>query len=314
MTQPTFYEVNKDDDLSAFLNYLKDNRNYSPFTIKSYQIDIEQFLVFLQEENIKKTDVERGDIRLFLLRLNKEQLEASTIQRKISSLRHFYRFLVLYRQYSKNPFDLVSSPRKSKKLPSFFSHEEISTLLNDNQKRTDKYQKRDQAIMELLFASGLRASELINLKFQDVDFEEKSIKVLGKNNKQRITHFNNVTKDALLNYKNSLRVILLGNNEDNDIIFLNKEGKKLSERGLEYIVEEASKKAGFPLHVHPHMFRHSFATELMNNGADIRVIQELLGHSSVSTTSIYTDVSFQDLKETYDNCFPSLKDKKELNK
>lgn len=304
----------EDEDLLAFLNYLKDNRNYSDLTIRSYQIDVRHFLSFLQEENIPKKALQRGDIRAYLLTLQKKRLEPSSIQRKLSSLRHFYRFLVLYRDYPKNPFNLVSAPKKSKKLPEFFSHDEITTLLDENQKRTDFFQKRDQAIMELLFASGLRASELIHLKFQDIQFQEKTILVVGKGNKQRLVHFNDVAKEALLDYQRFTRILLLGDKEDTGVVFLNQKGDMLTERGLEYIVEEASKKANFPLRIYPHMFRHSFATELMNNGADIRIIKELLGHSSVSTTAIYTDVSFEDLKETYQRCFTPVTEFKEDDK
>lgn len=299
-------DFNYEEEQVSFLSYLDKNKNYSSKTRESYGTDIQLFLKFLKQDNIPLNQVERGDVRRYLFTLNQQKYKPSSIRRKISSLRHFYQFLVLYKGYKKNPFTQISSPRKNKKLPEFFSHEEITTLLDNNKKRTDFLASRDQALMELLFSSGLRASEIIHLTFSQIDFENNTIHIIGKGRKERLTHFNNVTKNAILSYKDKERIILLGKQEDLGYIFLNKKGEKLTERGLEYIVEQASKKANFPLHVYPHMFRHSFATELMNNGADLRVIQELLGHSSVSTTAIYTDVSFQDLKKTYDQCFPKL--------
>lgn len=295
-----------DEDFSSFLIYLKDERNYSQKTIVNYGEDIADFLLYLKDENIDKDLIDKSIIRNYLFQQRKKNIDASSIRRRISSLRHFYRYLLKKGNVDKNPFATISMPKKSKKLPEFFTHDEITSLLDATACRTDYLAKRDQAVLELLFASGLRASELISLKFSQIDFTEKTIRIIGKGNKERITHFNDVALTALKDYKNSLRIVLLGNNEDEGYVFLNKKGMPLTERGLEYIVEKSAIKCGFPLHVHPHMFRHSFATELVNNGADLRVVQELLGHSSISTTSIYTDVSFADLKKTYDQCFPKI--------
>ncbi len=296
----------EDKDFQDFLLYLKEERNFSDKTIVSYGEDVAGFLLYLKEEKLLKETIDKSDIRNYLFLLRKEKMENTTIRRKIASLRHFYSYLQGRDIVLKNPFLTLSLPRKSKKLPEFFSHEEINSFLNENSKRIDFLAKRDQAILELLFASGLRASELISLNYSQIDFKDKTIRIIGKGNKERVTHFTNVAKEALEDYTSSLRIILLGNKEDKGYVFLNKKGEKLTERGLEYIVSDCAKKCSFPLHVHPHMFRHSFATELVNNGADLRVVQELLGHESVSTTSIYTDVSIQDLKKTYEKCFPKL--------
>ena len=295
-----------DSDFSAFLLYLKEERNYSDKTVLSYGEDVASFLLHLEQEKLSKETIDKSDIRNYLFLLRKEKLENTSIRRKIAALRHFYTYLQKKDIVTKNPFLTLSLPKKSKKLPEFFSHDEINSFLNENAKRTDFLSKRDQAILELLFASGLRASELINLKYSQVDMKAMTLRIQGKGKKERITHFNEVAKDALLLYTSSLRIILLGNKKDEGYIFLNKNGEKLTERGLEYIVADCARKCSFSLHVHPHMFRHSFATELVNNGADLRVVQELLGHESVSTTSIYTDVSLEDLKKTYQDCFPKL--------
>ncbi len=295
-----------DSDLNDFLTFLKGERNFSDKTVLSYGEDVAGFLLYLKEENTAKEMIDKSVIRNYLFQLRKEKLENTTIRRKIAALRLFYSYLQGRDIVMKNPFLTISLPRKSKKLPEFFTHEEINSFLDENAKRTDYFAKRDQAIMELLFASGLRASEIISLKYSMIDFEMKTIRVIGKGRKERITHFNDVAKEALNDYTSTLRILLLGDKEDEGYVFLNKSGEKLTERGLEYIVADCAKKCSFPLHVHPHMFRHSFATELVNNGADLRVVQELLGHESVSTTSIYTDVSIQDLKKTYEKCFPKI--------
>lgn len=295
-----------DPDLNDFLIFLKKERDFSDKTVISYGEDIAGFLLYLKEENVAKEIIDKSVVRNYLFQLRKEKLENTTIRRKIAALRLFYSYLQNRDIVLKNPFLTISLPRKSKKLPEFFSHEEINSFLNENAKRTDHLAKRDQAIMELLFASGLRASEIISLKYSMIDFDRKTIRIIGKGRKERITHFNDVAKEALNDYTSTLRILLIGDKEDEGYVFLNKSGEKLSERGLEYIVADCAKKCSFPLHVHPHMFRHSFATELVNNGADLRVVQELLGHESVSTTSIYTDVSIQDLKKTYEKCFPKI--------
>lgn len=293
-------------ELLSFLLYLEKDLGYSENTFISYGYDINEFLLYLQKENVACEDVKRDVVRFYILSLKQKGNDNASIARKISSLRRFYSYLVRYKGYESNPFEVVSTPKKSKKLPEFFSSLEITMLLEDNKKRTDKLAIRDQAILELLFASGLRVAELISLKFSDIDFEKKEIRVIGKGNKERITYFNDESRKAILEYKSTLRFILLGDKEDDGTVFLNRNGEKFTERGIEYLVKRAAEKSNFPLRVHPHMFRHSFATELMNNDADMRVIQELLGHSSLSTTAIYTDVSFNDLKKTYDECFPSV--------
>lgn len=296
-------EVN-DEELTSFLSYLKDIKNYSEKTSFNYGLDVASFLLFLKEKD--KKDVTKEDIRVYLLDLNVQGINKRSIQRKLSALRHFYKYLCTYKNYKENPFEMISSPKASKKLPEFLSYEEVTDLLESNKKRTDKYASRDQAILELLFSSGLRCSEVVSLKISNINFSSNTLKVKGKGNKERIVPFNVSTHDALKKYISELRVVQDVTNKKSDVVFLNKYGEELTSRGLEYIVTEAGRKAAFPLKLHPHMFRHSFATELLNNGADLRTIQDFLGHETIKTTAIYSHVTYADLKKTYDTCFPKL--------
>jgi integrase/recombinase XerC len=293
-----------DADLNDFLLYVEKGLNDSPKTALSYGEDIAEFLLFLKKEGIRKNNVDHSVITTYLLECKIQGKDSASISRAISALRHFYFYLCHERGYAVNPFETLSLPKRKKKLPRFLSFDEVSDFLNANAARTDSLQARDQAVLELSFASGLRASEIIALKISDMDFSQHLLKVLGKGDKERIVPFSETAATAIQNYLFKTRIVLLGVKKDTGVLFLNAQGSPLTERGLEYLVGEAALKAGFTLKVHPHMLRHSFATELLNNGTDLRVIQELLGHASVRTTSIYTHVTYEDLKKTYDRCFP----------
>lgn len=302
----------EDEEFDSFLNYLVSVKGYSEKTKLNYGEDVADFLLFLGREGKAKEQVDKELIRVYLLELNLAQLDKASIQRRLSALRHFYRYLYAFCNYETNPFETISTPKKEKKLPEFLSYEEVTDLLDSNKKRVDKLAKRDQAILELLFSSGLRCGEIISLSIENVDYLHRQVKVLGKGNKERIVPFTQVAKDALLSYEKELRPLLLDSlHKEEKTLFLNRNGMPLTEKGLEYILSQAALKAGFPLKIHPHMLRHSFATELLNNGADLRTIQEFLGHESIRTTSIYTHVTYQDLKNTYEKCFPQIMKKEE---
>lgn len=296
----------KDIEFNAFLKYLLDIKGYSEKTMISYGEDVADFLLFINERNKLKQEVDKDIIREYILEENLKEKNKVSINRKLAALRHFYRYLNVFYDYKNNPFETISIPKKSEHLPQFLSFDEISDLLDSNQKRTDKLMQRDQAILELLFASGLRCNEIISLKINQISFDEKQLRVIGKGNKERIVPFTEICKNALQTYISDLRVRLVSFKEDDGTVFLNSKGEKLTERGLEYILKSAGEKCGFPLKLYPHLLRHTFATELLNNHADLRTIQEFLGHSSIKTTSIYTHVSYKELKETYDNCFPKI--------
>lgn len=295
----------QDSELNDFMIYLTDVIGYSQKTALSYGSDIADFLSFLKENNIEKNEVKVENIRQYLMDLRIRGLEAVSIKRYLASNRHFYKYLHQYKNYPTNPFETIHSPKKKKKLPQFFTQEEINAFLDANEQRKDPLALRDQALLELMYASGLRCSEVINLRISDVDLIHLEVKVIGKGNKERIVPFNEKSKNAIEKYKAELRLKLVDETLDRDkYLFVNARGEKLTERGLEEIVQQSSLKSGFGQKVYPHMLRHTFATTLLNNGADLRVIQELLGHESISTTAIYTHVTYEDLKRTYDACFP----------
>lgn len=295
----------QDSELNDFMIYLTDVIGYSQKTALSYGSDIADFLSFLKENNIEKNEVKVENIRQYLMDLRIRGLEAVSIKRYLASNRHFYKYLHQYKNYPTNPFETIHSPKKKKKLPQFFTQDEINAFLDANEQRKDPLALRDQALLELMYASGLRCSEVINLRISDVDLIHLEVKVIGKGNKERIVPFNEKSKNAIEKYKAELRLKLVDETLDKDkYLFVNARGEKLTERGLEEIVQQSSLKSGFGQKVYPHMLRHTFATTLLNNGADLRVIQELLGHESISTTAIYTHVTYEDLKRTYEVCFP----------
>lgn len=293
-----------DQDLNDFLIYLKSVIQYSDKTCKSYGEDIADYLLFLKKAQVTKENVSKEKVREYRLEQTLKNLKPSSIKRSLSALRHFYQYLHRYKGVENNPFEFVVSPKKESRLPSFLSEHEINELLDSTKKRTDGLAKRDSAILELMYATGMRCQETIDLKISDMDFSERTIRIQGKGGKERIVPFSRTSKEAVEEYLKSSRPYLLKEKKDEEFLFLSKRGDKISPRGLEKIVSDCAKKIGFTLKVHPHMIRHSFATELLNNGADLRTIQELLGHSSIQTTSIYTHVTYKDLKETYEKCFP----------
>lgn len=292
-------------ELSEFQDYLLNVRRYSSNTVSSYSFDICDFTKFIRGLGKIFKDIKVDDVKSWILDLTERQIGKRSIKRKMSSLKSFYAWMYLQKKVDSDPFEYVHSPKATHALPDFFFEKEIDALLTANEKRTDKLKDRDQALLMLMFASGLRASEVVNLTFNQVDFDNRIMKVSGKGNKDRLVPFTNSAKEAMLNYINGLRKDLL--KEDTKYIFLNSQGNKMTVRGLEYILDEIEAKTGLYGKIHPHMLRHSFATKMLNRGADLRTIQELLGHSSIETTSIYTHVAYENMKETYEKTFPRAK-------
>lgn len=292
-------------ELSEFQDYLLNVRRYSSNTVSSYSFDICDFTKYIRGLGKIFKDIKVDDVKSWILDLTERQIGKRSIKRKMSSLKSFYAWMYLQKKVDSDPFEYVHSPKATHALPDFFSEKEIDSLLAANEKRTDKLKDRDQALLMLMFASGLRASEVVNLTFNQVDFDNRIMKVSGKGNKDRLVPFTNSAKEAMLNYINGLRKDLL--KEDIKYIFLNSKGNKMTVRGLEYILDEIEAKTGLYGKIHPHMLRHSFATKMLNRGADLRTIQELLGHSSIETTSIYTHVAYENMKETYEKTFPRAK-------
>lgn len=285
--------------LEEYLKYLKYQKNYSIETIDSYEEDLVEFMDFLSRENLELLDVKYDDVRFFLMELDKKHNKASTVSRKLSSLRGFYKFLMNNDYTSNNPFSLIKTPRKEKRLPRFFYYNELEEMFNSIDISTALGQ-RNRLILEVLYASGVRVSELVNIKLKDINDEE--IKVLGKGNKERITRIGDYAREILDLYLSDGYKEL--NKKNSEFLFLNKDGGKLTTRGIRYILDEIIKNTNVKKKISPHMLRHSFATHLLNEGCDILSVQELLGHESLTATAIYTHVSTDRLKDVYFKTHP----------
>ncbi|WP_373284203.1 tyrosine recombinase XerC [Priestia taiwanensis] len=283
-----------------YFEYLQIERNYSRYTIESYQFVIEHFMNFMQEERISSfRDVSYPAVRLYLTQLHKEQLSRRTVARKVSTLRSFFRFLMREEYVKENPFMLASLPKKELTIPKFLYEEELEKLFHVSDLNTPLGQ-RNQALLELLYATGIRVSECCRLTMNDIDFTIGTILVHGKGKKQRYVPFGSFAHDALDTYIQNGRKTLLGKaNDACNVLFLNSRGKALTTRGVRYILSEMIEKAALSIHISPHKLRHSFATHMLDQGADLRVVQELLGHEHLSTTQIYTHVSKEKLRSVY---------------
>ena len=295
-----------------FLDYLKNTRNYSDLTVRNYQLDVEKFLDFIFDEGAKMDDVDQLVIRDFLAEELNAGISKRSCKRRLSSLKHFYAFMVNRNYVEDNPFIIVNSPKTDKKFPHVLYKDQVKQILDANAERTDHLAPRDNAILYVLYYCGLRASELVGLKTQTCDLRNRMMRVFGKGSKERLVPFTTECRDVLKKYIDTTREeLLLKQKETTNILFLNDKGKPLTVRGLEYILDKIEEKTGNYVGLHPHVLRHSFATHLLENGADIRVIQELLGHSSINATQVYTHVSAEAMKQTYVDTFPRARKKED---
>ena len=299
------------DYFTYYQQYLKNSLSSSEHTFAAYSRDIKKFLDFLEAESIENLeDVDRYVINTYITKLrtskvNNKVISNETVSRNISALRSFYYFLVEFYDFKDNPFLLVKGFKKSKKLPEFLFYNEIENLFNQIE-TTTPIGLRNRAMFELMYACGLRVSEVAELKLSQLDLENRVLIVLGKGHKERMIPFHPLAKRQLSKYINESRSLLLKEN-DNDYVFLNKNGGRLTSRGIQFILEQLVLKSNMNIHIHPHMFRHSFATHLLDNGADLRVVQELLGHANLTTTQIYTHVTSDRLRSAYLNAHPRAK-------
>ena len=292
--------------LKDFLIYLEVEKNFSVHTIRAYNSDILSFLLWLDTTPIEQTDhTKLKDYLVFIQRFNYSK---TTLSRKIAAIRTFYRFLYREKIIDTNPANSVHAPKKSKSLPKFLTGKEIEQILNNIQISTPAGY-RNRTILELLYATGMRISELSNLNFGNLNLEENEITVMGKGAKERIVLVSERAKDFLQKYIKTVRYMVaeegsdIEENEDSPI-FINKTGYRLQPQSIRTVLNDIVKKIELPKKVTPHVFRHSFATKLLENGADLRVVQELLGHASISNTQIYTHVSTERLKAVYDSTHP----------
>ena len=289
--------------LQEFKLYIEVEKNFSKHTVTAYSSDILSFLIWLNDRNI--VDVNYSIIREYLLYIQQFNYSKTTTARKIASLRTFYRFLYRERVVETNPALGVHSPKRGKSLPEFLTETEIEQVLN-NVKMDSPAGYRNRAILELLYATGMRISELSNLNFENLNLEENEIKVFGKGAKERIVLVSERAKNYVQTYIKTVRYLIFKeeNPMPNSPVFINKTGYRLQPQSVRLAIRDVVDKIELPKHVTPHVFRHSFATKLLENGADLRVVQELLGHSSISNTQIYTHVSTERLKQSYDIAHP----------
>lgn len=295
------------DVLNKFVIYLKDEKNYSDYTITNYSIDIEEFYVFLKKENITRLqDVDYKVLRKYLNYMTENKYSNKTISRKLSSLRTFFKYLVKKEIINDNPMILISNPKEEKKLPKYLNYGEIEKILEMPNKETT-LGLRNACILEILYSTGIRVSELVNLKIRDIDFYNKKIRVLGKGNKERIVLFGNRCENLLERYIKESRAVL--NKKKVEYLFLNNLGQNISVRSIENTIDKIEKEACLKFSISPHVFRHTFATHLLDNGADLNSVKELLGHENLNTTAIYTHVSNERLRKVYLECHPRARGK-----
>lgn len=284
--------------INDFLEYLKNEKRYSLNTIKAYNRDLNAFLAFLKKENENNVDeivVKNYMAHLYALNLNKK-----TISRRIVALKSYYKFLEHKLGLTNNFMRHIKCPKKEKKLPDMIYKEELEKILSYNP--TGKFCFRNKAIILLLYSSGVRVGELCNITLSSIDLENRYIIVVGKGNKTRITPFTKDCKLSLEKYISTERNIIAKSN--NNFLFVNKFGDKITTRSIENIINKTSLLLFNNTKLHPHIFRHTFATNLLNNGADLRVVQELLGHSSLSTTQIYTHLAKDEVNKIYKTSHP----------
>lgn len=294
-----------DKYITLFLNYLVNERNYpNDTTVKNYELDLLNYQDFLKENNLNYLKITKDDIRSYLKYLDKLKYKNSSISRHLSSLRTFYGFLVNEGVIESNIFKSISSPKKKKQLPNFLQYDEVEKMLSVCDLK-EPLHIRNRLIIETLYDTGIRVSELVNIKLNDLNIATKEIRVLGKGSKERIVYFGDYEIDILNLYLNQARPKLL-KNKSNDYLLLNHLGDRLTDRGVRLIIDDVIKKASLKHKVSPHTLRHTFATHLLNEGADLKSVQELLGHSSLSTTQIYTHVSNERLRSVYLKSHPRL--------
>lgn len=316
-----------DEHLNKFITYLIAEKNASPYTIKNYRHEIGQFLDFLKEQGIDSWDgVDRYVLRRYLAWLQAEGYVKASIARRISEMRSFCRYLVREDILDTNPIRAISSPKIPKRLPDYLDLYEVEALLAAPDATVPQGQ-RDRAIMEVLYASGLRVSELVSLNLKNVDLRHGELRVWGKGSKERLALLGEPACRALWRYirggrgrliHGSRRLVatiwhgrpkLLKENKVTNALFLNRLGSRLSTRSVSYILDKYVKLAGLERRVTPHVMRHTFATHLLDGGADLRTVQELLGHADLSSTQIYTHVSQARAKEVYRKAHPRAREK-----
>ena len=286
-----------DKYVEDFINYLEYERNYSNNTVIAYKNNIAKFIDYI---NMDIKNVDYDTVRKYIGYLYEQKYQAKSISRMISSLRSFFKYLKINHIINNNPMTLISNPKVEKKLPKYLTINEVESILNAPN-MNDKVGIRDAFILELLYVSGIRVSELVNIKVNDIELSENRIKILGKGSKERYVLYGSRCKELLNKYMSVRNKFL---KVPNDYLILSKTGRKINTREVRNIINRIKIKAGVSISISPHTFRHTFATHMLNEGADIRAVQELLGHENLSTTTIYTHLTNEKLRRTYLNTHP----------
>lgn len=289
------------DYINKFLKYLTVVKKYSDYTITNYKIDLLELYDFTTD----LINIDNVLVREYLDYLYSKNLKRNTISRKLSSIRSFYNYLLNEGIIKINYFKEISKIKKDGSLPKYIKDNDLEKLFNsfDKEKSLDQ---RNLLILEMLYATGIRVGELVNIKLNDIDFYNKSIKILGKGRKERIVFYGSFCEDILDLYLNNGRRELLKSN--NDYLFLNKNGSRLSSRYIGKMIDTVIRKCEVDYHISPHTLRHTFATDMLNAGADLMSVKELLGHSSINTTSIYTHITNEQIKKVYELAHPRSKE------
>lgn len=283
------------ENLENYRNYLKYERAYSDNTVGAYMNDLNKYEEFLKKD-ILKSDTE--DLEKYLKHI--KNLESTTVAHKITSIKLYFNYNIKRGIVSVNPADKVSRPKLTKHLPEYLTEEEVGKLLDVEVK--SPYDYRNKTILELLYSSGIRISELVNIKTPNYDSEECLIRIMGKGNKERIVPLGDYAVNIMNDYMNNYRPLI--NKKHTDYVFINNRGDKISRQFIFKVIKKEALKKGIKKDISPHTLRHTFATHLLKNGADLRIIQELLGHENISTTQIYTHVTNNKLKSDYETYFP----------
>ncbi len=294
--------MNFQHSIHDFISYLKNEKRYPDTTIQSYQRDLDIYYAFVTLKKLSYNHIKKDEIREFLKYLDHLNYSNSTVSRILSALRHYYSYLVLNGVIDTNYFKLIRNPKKEKKLPNFLLPDELETIF-DTMDISDDLGIRNRLIIELLYATGIRVSELTSLKVKDIDLSNKEIRIYGKGGKERIVYFGDYALKFLKMYFNGSRDSLL-NGKKSEFLLINHNGGHLTSRGVELVVDKIVEEAALKHNISPHVLRHTFATDMLNNGADLKSVQELLGHSSLSTTQIYTHITNDRLRSVYLKSFP----------
>lgn len=288
-------------NINKYLDYLIIDKKYSINTKKSYEFDLIIFNNFCEERNLNLNNINGNSIKEYLKNLKQQKLSNKSISRKISALRGFYKFLLIEKKVIDNPMEYIEIPKINKTIPSVLSKEEVEILLNID--LNDKFSYRNKAMIELMYATGLRVSELVNLKLNDVDLQMSTLKTMGKGNKERQLPIGEYATSIIILYLHKARPLFL-KHKHSEYLFITNQGTKMTREQFYKILHVIAKKKGITTAFSPHTLRHSFASHLLDNGADLRSIQEMLGHSNISSTQIYTHVSKESLKRDYNNYHP----------